>query len=195
MKRITILYVMLFGASGVFAQASAVKDSDGGLYNVKKMADGKVWMTENLAIKIPGSYCYDNTDSNCDQYGRLYTWKVAQDVCKLLGDGWRLPSNEDWEKLGKQYGGIRSESNDGKAAYQALKPGGKAEFNLQFAGGRNVDSIPGYKRKDAHGFYWTATEVDSTHAWFYNFGTNGKIMNRHDHGEKGEAFAVRCIRD
>lgn len=194
MKRLTGLFIILLFAYCANGQASAVKDSEGNLYTVKKMADGKVWMTENLKIKIPGSYCYDNNDANCVKYGRLYTWKVAQDVCKLLGEGWRLPTNEEWAFLGKKYGGIRSDSSDGKAAYQALIPGGKAGFNLQFAGGRNVDSIPGYGRQDAHGFYWTASETDSTHAWFYNFGTGGKLMNRHSDGEKGEAFAVRCIR-
>lgn len=195
MKRLTILPVILFFGYGAFAQAKAVKDGDGNLYTVKKMADGKVWMTENLKVKIPGSYCYDNNAANCEKYGRLYTWKVAQDVCKLLGEGWRLPTNEDWRLLGKHYGGIRGDSSDGKAAYSALMPGGKAAFNLQFAGGRNVDSIPGYARQDAHGFYWTATEVDGAHAWFYNFGVNGKIMNRHNDAEKGEAFAVRCVKD
>jgi uncharacterized protein (TIGR02145 family) len=194
MKRLTILAAILFFHYGAFAQANTVKDSDGNLYTVKKMPDGKVWMTENLKIKIPGTYCYDNNDANCVKYGRLYTWKVAQDACKLLGEGWRLPTNEDWEMLGKQYGGVRTDSNDGKAAYQALMPGGKAGFNLQFAGGRNVDSIPGYARQDAHGFYWTATEVDNKYAWMYNFGINGKLMNRHNDSEKGEAYAVRCIK-
>ena len=195
MKLLTGLFIIPLFAWGANGQANAVKDSEGNLYTVKKMADDKVWMTENLKIKIPGSYCYDNNDANCVKYGRLYTWKVAQDVCKLLGEGWRLPTNEEWAFLGIKYGGIRGDSSDGKAAYQALMPGGKAEFNLQFAGGRSVDSIPGYARQDAHGFYWTATEVDSTHAWFYNFGTNGKLMNRHSDGEKGEAFAVRCVKN
>lgn len=148
--------MILFFACGANGQA---KDRDGNIYTVKKMPDGKVWMTENLTIKIPGSYCYDNNDANCAKYGRLYTWKVAQDVCKLLGEGWRLPTNEGWQLLGKQYGGIPSDSSDGRAAYLELIPGGKAGFNLQFAGGRNVDSIPGYARKDAHEFYWTASEV------------------------------------
>lgn len=195
MKRITMLSVILFFVYGAFAQGNTVKDSDGNLYTVKKMVDGKVWMTENLKVKMPGSYCYENADTNCATDGRLYTWKVALEICKQLGDGWRLPANEDWEFLGKKYGGIRSDSSDGKAAYQALIPGGKAGFNLQFAGGRTVDSIPGYTRKDAHGFYWTATEVDATHAWMYNFGVNAKFMNRHDDAEKGRAFAVRCVRD
>jgi uncharacterized protein (TIGR02145 family) len=195
MKPLTILTAILFFAYGAFAQPNTVKDSDGNSYTVKKMPDGKVWMTENLKIKIPGSYCYENNDANCAQYGRLYTWKLAQEVCRSLGDGWRLPSNEDWQLLGKQYGGIRGDSSDGKAAYTALLPGGKSGFNVQLAGGRNVDSIPGYARKDAHGFYWTSTSVDAGHAWMYNFGDGAKFMNRHSDSEKGRAFAVRCVKD
>jgi uncharacterized protein (TIGR02145 family) len=34
-------------------------------------------MTTNLKLNIPDSYCYDNADENCEQYGRLYTWKAA----------------------------------------------------------------------------------------------------------------------
>src|SRR5687767_6285451 len=92
MKHLAGLFLILLFAYGTNGQANAVKDSDGNLYAVKKMPDGKLWMTENLKVKIPGSYCYDNLDANCERYGRLYTWKVAQDVCKFLGEGWRLPT-------------------------------------------------------------------------------------------------------
>lgn len=193
MKLPAVLSLLLVCSFGLFAQVNIIKDGDGNLYPVKKMPDNKVWMTQNLQVKIPGSYCYDNDEANCKKYGRLYTWKVAQDVCKQLGDGWRLPAEADWWQLGKQYGGVHADSTDGKAAYAALMPGGKAAFNLQLAGGRNSDGS--YGRKDAHGFYWTATETDSTHAWMYNFGTGAKYMNRHNDGEKGRAFAVRCIHD
>jgi uncharacterized protein (TIGR02145 family) len=193
MKLLTIFVLVLFFSCKAFAQVNIIKDRDGNLYPVKKMPDNKVWMTKNLHVKIPDSYCYENNDANCKKYGRLYTWKVAQDVCKLLGDGWRLPAEKDWWRLGKQYGGVRADSSDGKAAYAALMPGGKAAFNLQLAGGRNLDGT--YGRQDAHGFYWTATETDSGHAWMYNFGTGAKFMNRHSDGQKGEALAVRCIHD
>jgi uncharacterized protein (TIGR02145 family) len=195
MKPLTMLTILLLFAYGAFAQANAVKDTDGNSYTVKKMPDGKVWMTENLKIKITGSYCYDNSDANCEQYGRLYTWRVAQAVCRLLGNGWRLPSNEDWQLLGKQFGGVRGDSSDGKAAYAALKMGGSSGFNFQEAGGRTVDSIPKYTSIDAHGFYWTSTSVDDNYAWMYNFGDGAQIMNRHSDLEKRWALAVRCVKD
>ncbi len=152
-------------------------------------------MMDNLNINIPESYCYENAEQKCKEYGRLYMWKSAQIGCKLLGEGWRLPTNEEWQRMAKWYGGVRDDSDDGgKAAYQALINGGKAGFNVVY-GGRSDSAGATYARGDAHGFYWTSTLSDSTHAWFYNFGKNGKIMNRHHDGEKHRAISVRCISD
>jgi uncharacterized protein (TIGR02145 family) len=176
-------------------QTGTVRDRDGNIYIIKIMPDNKTWMTSNLNINIPGSYGYENAEQKSNQYGRLYTWKSAQDGCKLLSEVWRLPTNEEWQKMAKWYGGVRGDSDDdGKAAYQALINGGNAAFNAVYGGSR--DSADGsYARVDAHGFYWTATESDVANAWFYNFGKNGKILNRHQDGQKHMAISVRCIKD
>jgi len=50
-----------------------------------------------------------------------------------------------------------------------------------------------YARVEEHGFYWTATEYDMEHAWFYNFGRGAGLLNRHSGGDKSMALAVRCI--
>ena len=176
-------------------QTGALRDRDGNIYTIKIMPDNKTWMTSNLNINIPGSYGYENAEQKSNQYGRLYTWKSAQEGCKLLGEVWRLPTNEEWQKMTKWYGGVRGDSDDdGKAAYQALINGGNAAFNAVYGGSR--DSADGsYARVDAHGFYWTATESDVANAWLYNFGKNGKILNRHQDGQKHMAISVRCIKD
>jgi uncharacterized protein (TIGR02145 family) len=158
------------------------------------MPDNKIWMTANLNIHIPGSYGYENATQKSDQYGRLYTWTSAQGGCRLLGAGWRLPTNAEWQKMASAYGGVRDDSQDGgAAAYQALIKGGSAAFNAVYGGGR--DAAGNYARVGAHGFYWTATESDTANAWLYNFGMNGKILNRHPDGEKYGALSVRCVRD
>jgi len=176
-------------------QTGALRDRDGNIYTIKIMPDNKTWMTSNLNINIPGSYGYENAEQKSNQYGRLYTWKSAQEGCKLLGEVWRLPTNEEWQKMAKWYGGVRGDSDDdGKAAYLALINGGNAAFNAVYGGSR--DSADGsYARVDAHGFYWTATESDVANAWLYNFGKNGKILNRHQDGQKHMAISVRCIKD
>ena len=175
-------------------QTDTLKDRDGNIYSVKLMPDNKWWMTDNLKINIPNSYCYGELKENCDRYGRLYTWESAQAGCKMLGDGWRLPTNAEWQQMAKPYGGVREDStNNGKAAYKALMFGGNSGFNAVYGGGRTTDGQ--YARLDAHGFYWTATESNSRTAWFYNLGKGGQMLNRHNDGEKSRAFAVRCVRD
>jgi hypothetical protein len=97
--------------------------------------------------------------------------------------------------MAKPFGGVRDDSDDGgKAAYAALLPGGRSGFDAQFGGGRAPRGGE-YARLDAHGFYWTASESDSSHAWFYNLGKGGLILNRHADGEKERALAVRCVRE
>jgi uncharacterized protein (TIGR02145 family) len=69
---------------------------------------------------------------------------------------------------------------------------GESGFNAVLGGGRSEDGK--YERLEAHGVYWTASEIDSAHAWFYNFGKGGQALHRQSNGEKPRAFAVRCIR-
>jgi len=179
----------------VVAQSSTIKDRDGHVYTIKLFPDNKIWMTQNLNVNVPGSYCYDNAAQKCKSYGRLYTWQSAQEACVTLGDGWRLPTNEDFQHMARFFGGVWDDSKDsGKAAFKAFLPGGQSGFNVQFGGGRSADGKE-YARIEAHGFYWTATETDAATAWLYNLGKNGKMVNRHNDMDKLRAFSVRCIHD
>src|SRR5688572_29329397 len=93
----------------------------GTTYSSKRMADGKQWTTTNLNVNIVPSYCYQNEPLNCRRYGRLYTWDSAKRACQSLGDGWRLPTDDEWRQMAKRHGGVGEDSNDGgKAAYKAL---------------------------------------------------------------------------
>jgi uncharacterized protein (TIGR02145 family) len=163
-------------------------------YSSHRMAGGKQWMTRNLSVGIAGSYCYEDAERNCGQYGRLYTWESARRACQSLGNGWRLPTDSEWRQLAKDYGGVSADSEDkGKVAYKALLAGGGSEFDAVLGGGRSGDGQ--YARLEAHGFYWTATEIDPASAWFYNFGKGGQALHRQSGGEKPSAFSVRCVRD
>lgn len=50
----------------------------------------QVWMAENLAYNLEGSY-------DAGAYGRMYTRDAA--VGGVAPAGWRLPSNADWQEL------------------------------------------------------------------------------------------------
>src|SRR5947207_11717086 len=58
------------------------KSSGGTMYASKRMADGKQWTTTNLRVNTVSSYCYDDAELNCRQYGRLYTWEAARRACQ-----------------------------------------------------------------------------------------------------------------
>jgi uncharacterized protein (TIGR02145 family) len=166
----------------------------GTVYSSKRMADGKQWMRHNLDVNTVPSYCYQDAELNCRRYGRLYTWESARRVCQSLGDGWRLPTDDEWRRMAKHYGGVSEDSDDkGKSAYKALLAGGASGFNALLGGGRSEDGQ--YARLEAHGFYWTASETDPAGGWFYNFGRGGQALHRQSGGEKLGAFSVRCVKE
>jgi uncharacterized protein (TIGR02145 family) len=168
------------------------QDLSGTTGSSKRMADGKEWTTSNLNVDTPSSYCYEDAESNCRQYGRLYTWESAQRGCQSLRDGWRLPTDDEWRQLAKHYGGLVDDSPDkGKAAFTALMSGGTSGFNAVFAGTRSAAGQ--YERLEAHGVYWTSSATNQNSARFYNFGKGGQGVSRHVQGWKLLAVSVRCV--
>gem|GEM_PF-1627292 len=168
-------------------------DSDGIKYPVKTLLDGKLWMTANLNSRIPNSFCYENLDSNCKQYGRLYTWESAKESCALLGEGWRLPTGEEGKELTRLYGrGNPDSGTTRKEAYRTLMNNGNSGFNAVLGGNRDPDSR--FARLDAHGFYWTSTEGANNTMWYFNFAKGSQAFYLQNDGEKTRAFSVRCVK-
>ena len=150
-------------------------------------------MTTNLKVNLPDSYCYDNADENCEKYGRLYSWESAKEGCKTLGNGWHLPTTTEWRQIALLYKDTAQDSSAiRKAAYKELLLGGSSGFNAVLGGGREVEGK--YARMEAHGFYWTSTEIDSSSAWNYNFAKGSQALYQQDGGDKKEAYSVRCVK-
>ena len=149
---VTVALSVAFGSPGsagsMSSPASDQSASDTTAFS-RRMADAKEWTTANLNVNATPSFCYDDAELNCRRYGRLYTWDAAPRACQALGDGWRLPTNEEWRQLGTRYGGLRLESADlGKAAFTALIAGGSSGFDAVLGGGRTekIRGIPAARR-------------------------------------------------
>jgi uncharacterized protein (TIGR02145 family) len=172
---------------------NVVIDRSGNHYAVKSFPDNNMWIVSNLKLIVPGSYYYNDSAGHEEQYGRLYTWEAAQNGCASLGEGWRLPTKEDWRQLAEKYGAIgREETNIAKRAFSPLLTGGNAQFNAVLGGGRNPDGS--YARLEAHGFYWTISQQDSATAWFANFAKGSQALYLQPDGEKIDGFSVRCVK-
>jgi uncharacterized protein (TIGR02145 family) len=195
---VSIALSIAFGSVSASLDRRAAQDqraaSVGTTPSSKRMADGKEWTTANLNVSMSPSYCYDDAELNCRRYGRLYTWESAQRACQSLGDGWRLPTDDEWRQMAKRYGGVIDDSADkGRAAFTALMSGGTSGFNAVLGGNRELDGK--YARLEAHGLYWTASENNSATAALYNFGKGGQALNRHTQGQNQMAISARCVRD
>ena len=146
------------------------------------------WMAENLNFAEDGSLCYDNKESNCDTYGRLYNWETARTACP---SGWKLPTGSEWDALisyagnndaGKQLKAKASNWGDGYGrdnyGFAAL-PGGL--YTNEFAGINTT------------GYWWTATERNATSAYDRRMeGTRNDVVQNLYPGKTAQ-LSVRCI--
>ena len=131
------------------AQDQKASRGGGTMHSSRRMADGKEWTTANMNVNASPSYCYNDKEPNCRRYGRLYTWGSAQRVCQSLGDGWRLPTDDEWRQMAKRYGGVSDDAADkGRAAFTALLSGGTSGFNAVLGGNRSDGQDA---RLEAHG--------------------------------------------
>lgn len=72
------------------------------------------WMIENLNYYTEESYYYENDSTSYHQFGRLYTYTEAENVCP---QGWHLPTRDDWENL------VGSIADSDSVAGKMLSPG------------------------------------------------------------------------
>ena len=89
----------------------------------------QIWTAKNVNLPNQLSVCYNDDCKN----GRLYTLRGAALACQTLGDGWRLPTDADWQKLVRRYG----------ANFDALTENGNSQFNATLSGKRiyNTDNF------------------------------------------------------
>ena len=149
----------------------------------------KTWMKENLKYDTEGSYCYKNTATNCDKYGKLYTWDAAKNACP---DGWHLPSKEEWEDLFKSIGGIGSA---GTTLKDSLVWNGMDLYGFSaLPGGEFISNVSDYRYIGDNGAFWTSDADGKSNAYGVFFATdvNKAVIEVHS---KNDLFSVRCIKD
>ena len=187
----------------------------------------QTWMAENLNYAYlqqtkdldSSSFCYNDSVSYCEKYGRLYLWSAAMDsvgkwsangkgcgygktcsptypVRGICPEGWHLPDTTEWKTLftavgGQLTAGKMLKSTSGWIAYSEVTNEDAYSFSALPAGGWDTDGNYGYEGNFA--FFWSSTEYNS-YAYYMNLryvDDYADLIN----GNKNYGYSVRCVRD
>ncbi len=192
----------------------------------------QTWMAENLNYAYTGvkyksgsytsnstSWCYENKASNCDKYGRLYTWSAVMDsaaqfsvnagtecgygkTCTpnsphrgICPEGWHVPTNEEYSTLYTYIGGSSTAGKMLKSTrgwYDSGNGTDKYGFSVLPAGFRF--NYGNFYYEGYYAYLWSASEYGSDHAWNQYFDyDNGYAYQLYDNEYFG--LSLRCLKD
>jgi len=157
---------------------------------------GKKWMKKNMNVPTDSSWCYGDADSNCVKYGRLYTWKMAMEICP---SGTHLPSREEFAALGEAAGGMSTAGAKLKAEIGWDDKNGTNDFGFTALPGgyRNYESK--FYSIGTNGGWWTSYPSGSTHVDNrYSYGmssTSDGLSVQESYNSWANGRSVRCVMD
>ena len=187
----------------------------------KTLAVGEdVWMAENLRFAAPGSFCYEDKDIRCRNYGRLYPWHVAmrlpedfiensldsvsqgavveehQGICP---DGWHIPRQEEWMRLGQfainKRKGLAAalKSREGWAQGDMTKNNNASGFNALPAGIRFRNDGE-FTELGTSAYFWAAEGGGGLGAaYWYVVSSKDEFKSEEDFD--GNAYSLRCVKN
>lgn len=170
-----------------------LQDADGNRYPIKKF-EGTTWMLENLKVSKDknGSnitYYYPNEDTaNIKDYGLLYDFETA---CKVCPEGWRLPSNQDWENLFNLKNQNDARLFKDKQFWTGNENSNESTFSVRPAGYGNTEHPNNFNSK---AIFWSSSKEDEHFIWTYIL-EEGKDAIRKASQHPEYAFSVRCVKD
>jgi len=177
----------------------------------------QTWMAENLdydTLNGTGSWCYNDSISNCNIYGRLYEWTTAMSINSsylttlwndssvqkgLCPSDWHVPSNAEWETLvnfvGKDSAAIKlmAKANVGLWNTSATALSGTDILGFSaLPGGYYGQS---YSVIHDNAFFWSATNPDASHAFLHSIMYNYPKITLGQKSAKYYGYSIRCVQD
>ena len=210
---------------------SELKDLEGNLYNTVIFSNGQEWMSENLRVGKysnndpislveddiswsnfnSGAYCWYNSDSlyNNHPHGKLYNWYSVVDSRNICPSGWRIPNNQDWNKL-IIYLDSNVDTSISSGWLNTNAGGSMKSTGFQFwlpnnIGATNVsgfNGLPSGWRKFDGSYHdinewtdwWSIDEFSSDSAFSYLLSNYSEDIYKFPYNKKS-GFSVRCIKD
>jgi uncharacterized protein (TIGR02145 family) len=175
----------------------------------------QTWMAENLNYNESGSACYDNQNSYCYIYGRLYNWVTAMNLpascistsCALQINvkhrgvcpaGWHIPSNDEWVVL-VNYAGGNSAAGKHLKATSGWDNNGNGLDTYGFAALSGGDGWTGgdFNSIGSYGYWWSSSEYGrdgSDYAEYRSMYSYYESVDWYNY-DKNYLFSVRCLKD
>ena len=189
---------------------------DGQIYKTIVIGS-QTWMAENLNYKTENSSCYDDVDSNCVKYGRLYTWAAAMDSAGAGGsngkgcgygstcspslsvqgvcpNGWHLPAYTEFETLFDAVGGQFMAGRMLKSTSGWNSNGNGTDFYAFSALPARYKNIKDGYLEGNYVCYWSSAEKSNYGAYYMNLRYNDGRAYLVD-VDKDFGFSVRCVKD
>ena len=132
-------------------------------------------------------------------FGYLYTYEAAKEV---VPEGWRIPTDNDWQELEKAMGMSANELNvsswRGVSEGTLLQQTEGTRMNLRMGGMGEYDGYGNFSPyfSYVYGFYWTSTpEAEGSNYYYcrqisYKSGQIARVVV-----DKSKMLSVRCVRD
>ncbi|MCQ2109047.1 MAG: fibrobacter succinogenes major paralogous domain-containing protein [Fibrobacter sp.] len=208
---------------------------DGQVYKTVKIGT-QIWMAENLNYAYTGvkynyrsytsdstSWCYENKASNCDKYGRLYTWSAVMDSAAqfsenagtkcgfgtectpnsphrgICPEGWHVPTNEEYSTLYTYIGGSSTagsllKSTSGWNDYNGKSGNGTDKYGFLVLPAGDRDGSGGFYNEGTYANLWSAFEDNSDYACYQSFYYYNDYALMFSTDKYG-GQSLRCLRD
>ena len=194
---------------------------DGHVYRTTVIGT-QIWMAENLNYDALNSHCYADKTTNCDTYGRLYTWATAMDsigvwsengkgcgysvtcsptfpVRGVCPENWHLPDSTEWSMLFTAIGGgpaigLKLKSSSRWHDFEGKSGNGSDSYSFTAlpAGEGSSDGID-LAEGEVTGFWSSSENHINTVYRMCMYHTNG---GAYIYGtSKHSSFSVRCVKD
>jgi uncharacterized protein (TIGR02145 family) len=197
-------------SNGELKDYGFVEDDDGNIYKTVVIGT-QIWMAENLNYATGSSRCYNELESNCNIYGRLYDWATAMDFdescnsnfCSsyieakhrgICPEGWHIPSHAEWDVL-SNFIGISIDAKHLKAT-SGWNSNGNGLDTYGFAALPGGYGSSSFYDVGSYGLWWSSSERS------INDGINAsdKFMSNYDYtawfnSNKSYLRSVRCFQE
>ena len=172
-----------------------------------------IWMAENLRFAAAGSFCYEDKENRCRNYGRLYPWHVAMEIPEggsddadakkanenhrgICPDGWHIPGNAEWQALEKKatelYGDKAVSALKHRDGWNRGSITAESGFNILPSGNRFSDGE--YSEIGTSAYFWAKEGGTGNGCAYWSLVNAGdELLQAEDFD--GFAFSVRCVKD